>query len=386
MQHKRLLYVLIISALLSACGGGGSGNSSPPAPIADFDNDGIADSVDTDDDNDGVPDINDAFPFDASESVDTDGDGIGNNADEDDDNDGVIDSEDAFPLDPNESVDSDSDGTGDNADFYAQDARCFNEQDGNGEQCYLTYFKQNIRNIHAYSFNEKIAFLDDSTNQIIQLSSNTGSFESPIQVDLEERITTLVYAPTEAKFYAGSDQGAIYKVGMDGAIETFYQSNNLINEIYLMGAFIGVFTNNANLEIFDKNGVSLADEYLYGRHFAMQWDEASYTAYLYETDNSYDHHIFTVTLNPDNGQIEALNQIFPVPSSQASRDLLLPPQQSDYFIYAGKIYQKVTLNEMASFDMASSSHSWDSETGLVTLNYVAGDWFRAMASGDPSMV
>ena len=380
MQHKRLLYVLIMSALLSACGGGGSGNSSPPAPIADFDNDGIADSVDTDDDNDGVPDINDAFPFDASEYVDTDGDGIGNNADEDDDNDGVTDSEDAFPLDPNESVDSDSDGTGDNADFYAQDARCFNEQDGNGEQCYLTYFKQNIRNIHAYSFNEKIAFLDDSTNQIIQLSSNTGSFESPIQVDLDERITTLVYAPTEAKFYAGSDQGAIYKVDMDGAIETFYQSNNLINEIYLMGAFVGVFTNSANLEIFDKNGVSLADEYLYGRHFAMQWDEASYTAYLYETDNSYDHHIFTVTLNPDNGQIESLNQIFPVPSSQASRDLLLPPQQSDYFIYAGKIYQKVTLNEMDSVDMASSSHSWDSETGLVTLNYVAGDttlsWFN----------
>ncbi|MGB0217593.1 MAG: hypothetical protein ACPF9E_19415, partial [Alteromonas oceani] len=186
--------------------------------------------------------------------------------------------------------------------------------------------------------------------------------------------------PTEAKFYAGSDQGAIYKVDMDGAIETFYQSNNLINEIYLMGAFVGVFTNSANLEIFDKNGVSLADEYLYGRHFAMQWDEASYTAYLYETDNSYDHHIFTVTLNPDNGQIESLNQIFPVPSSQASRDLLLPPQQSDYFIYAGKIYQKVTLNEMDSVDMASSSHSWDSETGLVTLNYVAGDttlsWFN----------
>ena len=111
--------------------------------------------------------------------------------------------------------------------------------------------------ICAYSFNEKIAFLDDSTNQIIQLSSNTGSFESPIQVDLEERITTLVYAPTEAKFYAGSDQGAIYKVDMDGAIETFYQSNNLINEIYLMGAFVGVFTNSANLEIFDKNGAKV---------------------------------------------------------------------------------------------------------------------------------
>ena len=41
-----------------------------------------------DTDGDGVNDNIDAFPTDASESVDTDSDGIGNNADIDDDNDG----------------------------------------------------------------------------------------------------------------------------------------------------------------------------------------------------------------------------------------------------------------------------------------------------------
>ena len=35
-------------------------------------------------------DGDDAFPLDATESVDTDSDGTGNNADTDDDNDGVI--------------------------------------------------------------------------------------------------------------------------------------------------------------------------------------------------------------------------------------------------------------------------------------------------------
>ena len=44
-------------------------------------------------------DSSDAFPLDATESVDTDGDGVGNNADTDDDGDGVADSSDAFPLD-----------------------------------------------------------------------------------------------------------------------------------------------------------------------------------------------------------------------------------------------------------------------------------------------
>ncbi|PTQ20399.1 hypothetical protein [Vibrio sp. 10N.286.46.E10] len=47
----------------------------------DSDNDGLYDVVDPDDDNDGVNDINDRFPFDASEWADIDGDGSGDNAD-----------------------------------------------------------------------------------------------------------------------------------------------------------------------------------------------------------------------------------------------------------------------------------------------------------------
>ena len=75
----------------------------------DTDNDGLPDTCDAgclatglaadpDDDNDGVLDGADIFPFNKDESVDTDGDGTGNNADTDDDNDGVADSADDFPL------------------------------------------------------------------------------------------------------------------------------------------------------------------------------------------------------------------------------------------------------------------------------------------------
>ena len=71
------------------------------ADSAPNDNDGdfISDLLDTDDDNDLVLDVDDAFPLDATESVDTDGDGLGNNADTDDDNDGIIDADDSAPLD-----------------------------------------------------------------------------------------------------------------------------------------------------------------------------------------------------------------------------------------------------------------------------------------------
>jgi hypothetical protein len=64
----------------------------------DTDGDGTANHIDADDDNDGVPDVSDAFPLNVAESVDTDSDGIGNNADLDDDGDGVPDYIDAAPL------------------------------------------------------------------------------------------------------------------------------------------------------------------------------------------------------------------------------------------------------------------------------------------------
>lgn len=44
-----------------------------------------------DSDSDGVPDAIDAFPLDPNESIDTDNDGVGNNADSDDDGDGLLD-------------------------------------------------------------------------------------------------------------------------------------------------------------------------------------------------------------------------------------------------------------------------------------------------------
>ncbi len=64
----------------------------------DFDNDGVLDKYDYDDDNDGRSDTDDAFPNDATEWADNDNDGIGDNADPDDDNDGYPDVVDLLPY------------------------------------------------------------------------------------------------------------------------------------------------------------------------------------------------------------------------------------------------------------------------------------------------
>ena len=86
-------------------------------------NDGALDSnvfdvtitVLADDDGDGTPNVDDAFPTDANETVDTDGDGTGNNADTDDDGDGIPDNVEILAgLDPLNAADAalDLDGDG----------------------------------------------------------------------------------------------------------------------------------------------------------------------------------------------------------------------------------------------------------------------------------
>jgi hypothetical protein len=114
---------------------------TPDGP-PDSDRDGRPNDEDLDDDNDGVPDLKDAFPLDPEEWADQDGDLIGDNMDADIDGNGIADDKnkngkpdneemdydgdgvpkanavpwDAFPFDPKEWRDTDGDGIGDNAD------------------------------------------------------------------------------------------------------------------------------------------------------------------------------------------------------------------------------------------------------------------------------
>lgn len=98
-------------------------------------------NTDIDRDNDGVNNLDDAFPDDSSEWLDSDGDGTGDNSDEypndptlggDRDGDGVDDNVDAFPDDGSEWADSDGDGVGDNADAYPNDPALSGDADGDG--------------------------------------------------------------------------------------------------------------------------------------------------------------------------------------------------------------------------------------------------------------
>ena len=97
--------------------------------------------IEVDSDGDGVPDNEDAFPYDSSETKDSDGDGVGDNGDvhfpnedssetKDSDGDGVGNNADVFPNNPSETKDSDSDGVGDNADAFPNNSSETKDSDG----------------------------------------------------------------------------------------------------------------------------------------------------------------------------------------------------------------------------------------------------------------
>lgn len=123
---KILALVLVCFSSLSTPGGismraafASLMSSPPPAPVArvaftgnntvdrDDDNDGIADKDDRDDDNDGISD-----PYDEENCNDDDDDGVDDGSDSDDDNDGVADGSDNDDDNDGQTGDNDNDDCG----------------------------------------------------------------------------------------------------------------------------------------------------------------------------------------------------------------------------------------------------------------------------------
>jgi hypothetical protein len=124
-----------------------------------------------DQDGDLVSDSLDAFPLDASETVDSDADGVGDNSD-------------AFPDDATESLDSDSDSIGDNADncpSLSNTTQLNTDGDTEGDAC--------------DSDDDNDGFSDDQeeldgTDPLSRFSCKTGCFSFDVDENLEAQPLT----------------------------------------------------------------------------------------------------------------------------------------------------------------------------------------------------
>lgn len=117
------------------------GDGIPNSTDTDDDNDGLSDTVELsmgtnpllkDTDGDGVLDKQDAFPLDRTEWADADADGIGDNKDTDDDNDGVSDVQEAQLGSDPKNKDTDGDGLSDGYEVQLGTSLTNKDTDGDG--------------------------------------------------------------------------------------------------------------------------------------------------------------------------------------------------------------------------------------------------------------
>lgn len=208
----------------------------------DTDGDGVPDSEDafpfdprysSDRDGDGVPDELDAFPDDPTEWSDTNGNGIGDNRDPDIDGDGVPNELDAFPLDPTEWADSDGDGVGDNSDAFPFDPSEWRDTDGDGvgDNADPDRDGDGRPDLHPdtgpEAFDLLVASID--TDRVIRLRADSGRFAG---VEIAERFTPVALGSQSAFAWDGGRKRLLGLVATElrawdratGALGTIAQS------------------------------------------------------------------------------------------------------------------------------------------------------------------
>ena len=132
----------------------------------------VATGADTD--GDGVPDADDAFPLDATETVDSDGDGIGDQGD-------------AFPENASESSDADADSIGDNADncpAVANLDQINTDDDAEGDACDLDDDNDGVTD------EQELADGTDPLDPLDPRSCSEGCFSFDVDENLEAQPLT----------------------------------------------------------------------------------------------------------------------------------------------------------------------------------------------------
>ncbi|MGH1439869.1 MAG: S8 family serine peptidase [Cellvibrionaceae bacterium] len=208
-----------------------------------------------DSDGDGVPDSEDVFPNDPTESADSDGDGVGDNADAfpedasetiDSDGDGVGDNSDAFPNDGSEVADSDRDGVGDVADLYPNDSACWLIEHDNGEgQCdYGSTVPQFVPDAIVSNADGTIYLFSQENRKIYRWSVVNQDYMNPIFIadgdNASDSPQKVIYSSAHNRLYIGYDSGEITFVDLSGElIEQVFASTPLaVDGLVSVGEFI----------------------------------------------------------------------------------------------------------------------------------------------------
>lgn len=317
----------------------------------DFDGDGIPDLADPDDDNDGVNDAADAFPFDSTEALDTDRDGMGNNADPDDDNDGVLDAADSFPL----------------------QAMCQAPTDGENGICTSTRIA--VAQSAAIDSNGVMYFLDANSKRVIRWSTVSNRLLPSVAigsaVPSDSVVQQMIYSSAHNRLYFGYDKGSItyLDLAQPSPIEVAFQTLPMsVRGLVAVGSYVLAQDESgawATHYIMNVSGAITdhRDWNYYSRVYA--WDAVNSRVYFLRDDSS-----------PNDLHYEVINQATGMISGQGETPyhgayLIEPPivvsqDGQNVLLGSGDIYTSTNLNWAGAIPSGVGAGVWTSADGLVT--------------------
>jgi len=375
--------------------------------LIDIDEDGVADVFDKDNDNDGVPDTEDLFPTDASEAYDHDLDGIGDNIDADyesttqdtdgdgivdsfdfdDDNDGVPDISDPFPFDPTESKDLDGDGIGDTADedddndgvndvddLVPDNADCSGQHDTTAGICNTELLK-NISHIEISD--SGIAYLSNlAVNAIFRFDLVANTWLTPVVLDAHSdagtNLNVIEYHSTRQRLYMGFSTGEVSYLIQDSDQPTqIYTHTEAVGYLTTLGDSLLVSGTDRHSKPVTINSDGKVLESTYVQIIAPTPGEFAYSdtqEVLYYIDDRNDLVTLSVLYTNDRlhgGQTLGFGHEFKKP-------LLISPDETTLLTGNGHHYSVSSIHPLAKLDLEFSQAYWSEQDGLIAVVDING--------------
>jgi hypothetical protein len=249
---------------------------------------------DSDDDNDGWDDADDAFPLDDTEWDDMDGDGIGSNADNDDDGDGTNDGWDDFPRHAHADTDTDGDGMPDQigwidgeigddfelGNFSGMDDYSTNGWDRSGDSLFGL---ASGTAFDGYAARAGIISDNESSTLELEVYTSEGYVSFDYMVSSEERYDTLSFSIDGMEYMSASGQDYHWEFICTTAgayTDTAWEANSLND-----GSIPGNWVNDGFADCGDSDGDGTSDDEGLNNWYSLV--EGSFTAWVGEGNHTF---------------------------------------------------------------------------------------------------
>jgi Leucine-rich repeat (LRR) protein len=306
----------------------------------------------------------------ATDRLDTDGDGIEDGTDTDDDNDGVLDVDDAFPLDATESVDTDGDGIGDNSDLVPDNGNCAALSDYANGSCYVEQLgQQNASKVFKGSA-DTIYFYLESVNQILPYNTQTEHFETPVQLAGQDGQypQTFVYSSTHQRTYLGYESGLVTYLDADSTDEqVFDQAGDSVSAFIAMGNRLLVNMGSATSRAYTAEGTFVeVPGYYYGLGSSrdMAWSEADNRLYFFR-DGLSPNDLHYMQIDPNTAETLDSGETPYHGSYSIMPPIRVSPSGSHILLGSGDIYRSSDLNWVRSIGSGIDEGVWLDNGELV---------------------